>query len=484
MVGSGGIRIDEQREIVGYHLEQCVAYRRELGPLDERGIALAGRASEQLGLAGRRAFNRGDMPAAGNLLRRAAEVLPGGDPRRGRLLLGAGEALSDAGDFAAAEAVLAAAVDEAKSGHDQALETTASVVRLHLHYTYEGGDASAVREQTEEAIRTLDMLHDDMGLVRAWRLMAMIGATVGQIADAEFAATRMIEHAKRSGDEVLEKRFLGLVASVVPHGPKPAAQNIELLNGLLSRAGDDSKSKGIIMAGLSHLHAMTGDFTAARSLYQSSRAILEEHGWKLYAATTSLDSGLVEMRAGDLEAAERELRRDLEALEAMGESNYIVTVAAQLAQALMAQGRPDEAYELTEYVEQHAAADDYGPEVIWRTVRGRILADRGDPATGESLIRAGLAIVNETEDIDAQAEVHFDLAEVVAIAGRHRRINLDRPTGPEPVRAERQRRLVGPRPAPGSPRGRHPLSGPPDAPGVPACRLTDLPQGSIYRQTV
>ena len=36
-------RETEFEEILGYHLEQAVRYRRELGPLDDHGRDLAGR---------------------------------------------------------------------------------------------------------------------------------------------------------------------------------------------------------------------------------------------------------------------------------------------------------------------------------------------------------------------------------------------------------------------------------------------------------
>ena len=43
----------------------------------------------------------------------------------------------------------------------------------------------------------------------------------------------------------------------------------------------------------------------------------------------------------------------------MGERNYITTVTAYVADALYQQQRADEAEELTHFVEEHAAADDY-----------------------------------------------------------------------------------------------------------------------------
>ena len=66
----------EVEEVLGYHLEQAHRLRIDLGPLDGHGLDLGRRAAGRLGAAGRRALERGDMPAAANLLRRAAGVLP------------------------------------------------------------------------------------------------------------------------------------------------------------------------------------------------------------------------------------------------------------------------------------------------------------------------------------------------------------------------------------------------------------------------
>ena len=71
----------EFEEVLGYHLEQAQRYLRELGPLDEKGKDIGRDASRRLASAGRRAFARGDMPAAGNLLRRALATLTDDDPR-------------------------------------------------------------------------------------------------------------------------------------------------------------------------------------------------------------------------------------------------------------------------------------------------------------------------------------------------------------------------------------------------------------------
>ena len=75
--------------LVGYHLEQAVLLRRELGPQDDALRTLAARAASTLQRVGRSAYARGDAPAAASLLERAAAILDPADPGRPALLVGA-----------------------------------------------------------------------------------------------------------------------------------------------------------------------------------------------------------------------------------------------------------------------------------------------------------------------------------------------------------------------------------------------------------
>ena len=75
-----GELVGEHEEVIAFHLEQAHAYRRELGPLDQRGRALAARAAQRLHSAGRRALVREDLAAAANLLARALDCDAG--PKR------------------------------------------------------------------------------------------------------------------------------------------------------------------------------------------------------------------------------------------------------------------------------------------------------------------------------------------------------------------------------------------------------------------
>src|SRR5439155_16253238 len=109
-------------------------YLGELGPLDAHAEELGARGSEKLASAGRRAFQRGDMPAAVNLLRRAAALLPTSDPRRWRLLPMLAEGVMETGGFATAETYLDEAMASLADSEDVRLRSDALLTRLLVQH--------------------------------------------------------------------------------------------------------------------------------------------------------------------------------------------------------------------------------------------------------------------------------------------------------------------------------------------------------------
>jgi class 3 adenylate cyclase/tetratricopeptide (TPR) repeat protein len=420
-----GVNADRDRalefeEILGYHLEQAHRYLAELGPLDEHGTELGVRAAGRLASAGRRAFARGDMPAAANLLQRAAALLPPGSPDRPVLQTEAGEALAEAGELTAADEVLGEAIDGAAALGDPSIETTARIVRQYLHYSTEGDEPEAqVIAEVNAAIRILEASGDHRGLTRAWRLLTNVHFAGCRYLDAEVAAHRMIDEARLAGDRPMELRVLPALATCAQLGPTPVPEAIVIVEGVLSELGGDRKSEAYTLRALANLEAMRGRFVEARTLYRQSRATLDELGWRFEAALTSaIASGPVELIAGDALAAERELRRDYDALAAMGERNYISTTAAFLAEALYRQGRDDEALRMTEESEQIAAEDDVATQYLWRSVRAKLIARQGRFDEARSLAEAAISIIGAAQDPDSQGYAAIDLAEVLWMAGR------------------------------------------------------------------
>jgi class 3 adenylate cyclase/tetratricopeptide (TPR) repeat protein len=410
----------EFEEILGYHLEQAHRYLSELGPLDAHGVELGARASQRLASAGRRASARGDMPATASLLRRAAACRPPGDRLRPALWIEAGEALTQSGELDAADEVLRKGRDEAEELFDEVMAATATLGLVYLHHLT-GSESSGERviAQVKDAMRVLERAGNERGLSRAWRIITNVHFTSCRYLDATHAAEQMIEHARQAGDQALILRALPALAVCAQLGPTPAPQAIAIVGEVLAELGEDQKAEAYALRALASLEAMRGAFEEARVLYRRSRATLDRLGWHYDAALTSaITSGAVELIAGDAEAAEAELRRDHEALAAMGERNYISTTAAFLAEALYRQGRDDEALAFTDESASVAAEDDVATQYLWRCVRAKLLARRGDPATGEALAREAIAIIEDAQDPESQGYAWLDLAEVLAMAGR------------------------------------------------------------------
>src|SRR6266545_1120575 len=162
-------RQPEYGEIMGYHLEQTFRYRAELGPVADADRAIARRAAERLGAAGRRAFVRADAPAALNLLSRAVSLLPPDDPARIDLVPTVRVAQGLDGDLGWAADVL----DDAIAAGDDQLRAHA-LVQKGLLRLFTGPDVAAgeLIEIAERAIEDLQGHGHELGLARAWRLVA------------------------------------------------------------------------------------------------------------------------------------------------------------------------------------------------------------------------------------------------------------------------------------------------------------------------
>ena len=161
------------------------------------------------------------------------------------------------------------------------------------------------------------------------------------------------------------------------YGPMPVGQAITLAERIALDVHGDRRAEGIVLSASAHLRALRGEFAEARALYLRAREMLEALGGPVMAATVSLDSARVELLAGDPVAAERELRRDYDVLESIGERYALSTLAGLLGYALLQQGRIDAAIAATEAAEQMAAADDVESHSLWRRVRAAAVTASG-----------------------------------------------------------------------------------------------------------
>jgi predicted ATPase/class 3 adenylate cyclase len=404
----------EYEEILGYHLEQAYHYLSELGPVDDHGHELGRDGSHRLASAGHRARSRGDVAATANLLERAAALLPELDSERLALLPELGEALIDVGRFSEAEAVLDEAHSRARAVGERPIETDAILRRLLLELrTGDAEDWSKTAvPRIEQAIEAFTELDDHAGLARSYRLLGYVYGTACKYGEAAEACERALEHARQAGDTEEERTNATGYALALCWGPTPVDDARERIEAILDDVASSRTSRGWVLCLLAHLHAMKGEFDVARALHEEGRAAMEEMGKGWLVAWTALSTGRIELLARGPGAAEQELRRAFDLLDAMGESYLRSTVAALLARIVFEQDRPDEAEDLAYEAERLAGSDDVETQVAWRTVRALVLARSGASMEAQRLGREALELLETTDSAVLKVEVLADLSEV------------------------------------------------------------------------
>jgi tetratricopeptide (TPR) repeat protein len=411
--GKVGERLAEFEEILGYHLERAYLYGLELGGADG---ALAARAGRYLAAAGRRAFARGDMSAAANLLDRAA-ALPAGEESTHLLLGDLGTALAEGGDLGRATKVLGEAIEQARAAGDRAAEWTARVARL---WVVENMDvhfpAAEVEREAKAAIEALQAFGEDRALAKAWRLLgdAYNGRCQGALWQA--AIEQAVEHARRTDDVVEQCADLWLLGGVLFFGPAPVAEAGARLEALSVDFEGNPVAEAGLSRGLAAVRAQQGLFDEARALVARAKATMADRGLRQAGSGIGFISGSVELLAGDVEAAERELRDSLDSLRDLGLESRGGALAIMLARVLRMQARDDEAEDLTRPWADSRSWEDWN--FTHPAIRATILAGRGELVEAERLARVATNRSEQSDFLNWRGDVLLDLAEVLWTAGK------------------------------------------------------------------
>jgi class 3 adenylate cyclase/tetratricopeptide (TPR) repeat protein len=414
-------RGDEFDEIVGYHLEQAHRYLAELTPTGARAGQLADRAASRLAASGARAYGRGDAPAATSLLRRAVALYRPDEPRRLRMLPALGRALIELGDTQQADSVLSEAVARARAGGQAAVATDASVAlaALRLHTDPEAiGGHNAVWSQLEAAIPFFEQSGDKAALAHALGVSGSLRFWRGEATSAGSDLERAARLAREAGEWAEEAESLQGLLMVLLLGPTPVAQARARVDELGAIARRNRLLRVHVLRVDALLQAMLGSFASARDSIAQAKELARELGLHLTLARVAVQSGPIELLAGDPAAAERELRPAYDALVQMQYWGYMTSLAPRLVDALLAMGRDEEGSSLADMAAQKATPEDIDAQAGWRRVRAKLLARRGESHEADRLAREAVDIAERTDYLDLRAQVHADLSEVLHLAGR------------------------------------------------------------------
>jgi class 3 adenylate cyclase/tetratricopeptide (TPR) repeat protein len=414
--------LPEQDEIAGHHFEQAYRYLEQLGRVGPREVELAIRGARRLESGGRRAMSRDDPPAAVNLLSRALDLLPSGDPDRVGSLLDLGDALAEAGEWRRAHEVLAEAVDAAQVAGDRLLSARGTIALLYLgEVTEPRGWTEQAEREAGRAIALFERSGDRVGLAHSWRVIAHVYNRRLQWADLERVGQRIVGYARRAGDRRTETRILGGISASLCLGPTPAGEAVERCERILAELGGAPRPTMMVLDSLALCSAMLERFDEAERLLARADAIRDELTGKLWKVGRVEFSAWTYLLAGRPGDAERVLRPAYEAFARIGEKGGTLAIhAALLAEAVSTLGGRDEQAEQLSQIAEAAAADseDVAAQGEWRMARATALARNGSIVDAERLAREAAMLAAATQCPLVQTTTMLTLARVLLLGGR------------------------------------------------------------------
>ena len=406
-----GTELVELDEILGYHLEQACRYRGELGLSADDELTAAAR--QHLTAAGVRANLRQDYGGAVALHLRAAALVP---PTEVDLALETelADALIWTGRTDDALLRAEALTQRASAAGDRVGELCgrihAGIVGVYLGTE---GATEKLAALAEHSLAVFEPAGDDLALYIAYSALTQVAGARARMDAGLEACERAVAHAGLAGHPAVGA--LGELAACRFFGTTPVSDVLAWLDENEPRAGRDL----FLLAYRAGALAMLGRFDEARAILGGLRAeSAERGGGVLLANLTAFESVWIELWAGDPAAAVTFGAEGFRLHEALGQELSLSLAAANQAQALYDLDRLDEADAWAGRAAELGATDDATKEILWRRIRAKVWARRGEHAEAERLAREAVAICDGTEMLDAQGDAYADLAEVLLLGGR------------------------------------------------------------------
>lgn len=161
---------------------------------------------------------------------------------------------------------------------------------------------------------------------------------------------------------------------------------------------------------------MRGQSELADERFDQALARAAELGARMHLAANhpQLEAWLI---LGRYAETERLARHGIELLRAMGEHGYLSTSLTYLTDAIVSQGRPDEAETTLKEAEEHAAEDDAEIVIGIRRLRAEILRRQGRLDEAERYAREAVASGEHTDYLHDKGASHQVLGEILLAKG-------------------------------------------------------------------
>jgi tetratricopeptide (TPR) repeat protein len=359
-------------------------------------------------------LDRADTPTALDRLERAIRLLPAQDETRAEISIDLAIAVVDSGVIPRARDILDDVIDVATSLGNEQIAARAQLEAAYVGIYLTEVKASEALAIADRVIPIFEQSSNDHALARAYQVVAEAHWDSLHELATERTLQKALVHARRSGN----KRELGTILSWLTAawywGPTRVEVALARCEEVLDLSESDRRVHASVMLNVGGLQGMVMNFDDARFLTRKSREMSLDLGLNAKAAGSTQQAGMVEMMAGDFEAAESLFRTGVDELGAIGELGLKLTNSVLLARALYELDRLDEAEQL---LLPFVVEDDFTAKCDWGSAFAKILARRGALEEAEALARDASASAAATDQTRLQADVACDLGEILMMKG-------------------------------------------------------------------
>jgi class 3 adenylate cyclase/DNA-binding SARP family transcriptional activator len=402
----------ELDELAGWHLEQSIRYRRDLGRDIDRVVPR--RAAGHLHAAARRASARSDVAAARNLFERALALAPAAESLRVQIGADLAEQLIDTGELARADELLAAAERDPDAAALAALTRVEWLIRVRAHEA-----AEMVESRLPAILEQLAATGNERGVAKAHMAAFWVHRLASRWTLGAEQARLAAEYARKAGDDGLRAQALNGYAKSIMQGP----QHTRAIAKELDKIGREEHGP-YLAASLdgcrSDLAALQGDLIEARRLMR--RAIEGWHALGMPEAVADCEQHLAitELAAGNKAAALDSLLRCDAILAELGERSQRSTTVALLAETYELMGKREDALAAIDLSEELGVPEDVLNYAITHRVRARLALADQDHDAAERWARSAIEQALLTDHVVLHAETKLELARVMCAIGRRR----------------------------------------------------------------
>lgn len=316
-------------------------------------------------------------------------------------------------DMAPATAAIESAEALSLVAPDRERDARLTIARAHLRML----DALAVPE--DELFEVIEMFReadDPAGEARAWGAFVTLNCGRSNRLKGGEAAESMLACARRAGSKALENLAMRNIGSNFALGYGPVPDATRRVQALIAGCRDDY-TKSRLLNSVATLATLRGHFDEAREHLAEARRVCPPRELPNVDGYLAGTAARIETLCHNYRRAEEFGRAGIAVLEEQGLVRYLSSEACFLVDALIPQGKLEEAEALLDRARPWAAEDDADALLRQARSRARLEFARGNADAAEALAREALRYVEDAAAPDEHADTLILLAEILSASG-------------------------------------------------------------------